>query len=815
MRRIATAAFAALISISAIAQKPVFSTDIVPVYKNDDDYNAIYALYNRLTDSNITSYEYSGMSLVYDGYAMAFLEDGAHYFINDEGGRAYGGPWMTDATVFSEGLAWIADGKGNLTAVNTKFEPQFSFSGISANAFHDGFAVIRTSEGYGILDKKGNLLGGKYYADAGLFVVDGRIALSSGNGKWALFSVEQGKAPRQLTGYDYYSIGIELEEGGIRELIKSFSGKYIPAYKITSDQNIAIDRSGKEKNFDYQYVYYYDGIFRCTNDEGDSKWFDTEMNPVPVKEEDESMGYDGSDEGEYDEDDLYKVAFPGTDLFIRFDDDGNTLVYEDGRVYSKVRNRYFADVITGDYFTNDALNYLTAFSLPRYSLVRRIEDGWSYLASGGNPAEFFSSPIPATTKTSAKPQVKGVGSSTQGPEGKVLIFPFSGEALSKKYSDMSFVHNGYAVVQNEDGTFSYINDSGDLMFGGRRYKSATTFSYGKAFVSDFDNKIHCIDTEGNDTYTLTGADYVFSYNEGYAVMKTSQGGWGVLDLGGNIKFQNAEWTKALPYVEGYSFYVKNADGKWGSLDPSDGKLKLPFLFDGVGCQPTEGLSTLAENLGWDSIPVKIGDKYALAKAEDGKYITGFDYDFLIKDGSLFQASKDNGHIGWIDQEGNTVIDFNYGWAGYFRNHKYAPVSLYGDEDTDNVFYIDMYGKEVSPRRYFLAENISNGGYISVAYSDGGETKWILYGPEFNVIDDNYLGYSPINYSDLIIATDNDGRLGIIDSEGQVKTPFTMGYDFDTIQAPGRILPYYMYKWMTCYNTRDDMDTTLENAYEYY
>lgn len=60
----------------------------------------------------------------------------------------------------------------------------------------------------------------------------------------------------------------------------------------------------------------------------------------------------------------------------------------------------------------------------------------------------------------------------------------------------SFI-DGFARIQNEDGSWNYINQNGKLLFHNISLQIAENFNNGTARVKTFDNIWHLIDTNGN------------------------------------------------------------------------------------------------------------------------------------------------------------------------------------------------------------------------------------------------------------------------------------------------------------------------------
>lgn len=140
---------------------------------DDCEHDYFEGFYNSTTKS--LSYDCLPRTLFHDG--MAIIADGEDYdrfnYIDKQGKRLLEEPCQS-ATIFSEGLAWIAKASSPLTIIRRDGSVVAEMKGAEgAYAFLDGVAVFYDGGGlHGVVDKSGNVLIEPRYNDAYPFVAN-------------------------------------------------------------------------------------------------------------------------------------------------------------------------------------------------------------------------------------------------------------------------------------------------------------------------------------------------------------------------------------------------------------------------------------------------------------------------------------------------------------------------------------------------------------------------------------------------------------------------------------------------------------------
>jgi len=126
-------------------------------------------------------------SLFYDGFAIIENEDGGVGFI-DKNGVLLNDETYTDATIFHEGIAWVARPGKPMAAINKKGEILFELKQAEAVcAFHEGLAAFANADKqWGLVDKKGTVVVEPCWHHVVPMVVNGMIAAEDLDAGWGL-----------------------------------------------------------------------------------------------------------------------------------------------------------------------------------------------------------------------------------------------------------------------------------------------------------------------------------------------------------------------------------------------------------------------------------------------------------------------------------------------------------------------------------------------------------------------------------------------------------------------------------------------------
>jgi hypothetical protein len=230
-------------------------------------------------------------------------------------------------------------------------------------------------------------------------------------------------------------------------------------------------------------------------------------------------------------------------------------------------------------------------------------------------------------------------------------------AIPAKYDEASYFRDGLALI-GENKAWGYIDKTGKSVIPAQ-YNEATTFSEGTAFAVKNGSAPTAIDKTGNVKFTLTQAEQVENFSEGYAAFSviTEKGErWGFVDKEGKVKIQPK--YVMVGYFSENICSAMNDEGKWGFID-KDNNVAVAFKYDNV--------SACIGN----SIRVLQGGKWGTIDAKSAVLIEPI-YDNLEADGGAFVAEKD-GKWGWIDRKGKVIVKMEFDDALPFNGSNYAAV----------------------------------------------------------------------------------------------------------------------------------------------
>ncbi len=234
------------------------------------------------------------------------------------------------------------------------------------------------------------------------------------------------------------------------------------------------------------------------------------------------------------------------------------------------------------------------------------------------------------------------------PNGSVYI-PY-------KFAAVGLFKDGMAMVQNTDGSFAYINVSGNVIFTS---PFSYAFSASEGAICGMKNGLYgYCDTQGN-IIIQPQFDMAFDFHEGYAAVKFG-GKWGYITTYGHYSVRPT-FDYAGDFKDGYA--VCRSGGKYGIIDTS-GKRVSSFNFDYIGMPDDSG-----------RYPAKAGAISGFIRS-NGEWIlqTSYDYCYKYTDG-VARVYKD-GLWGFINETGIELIPPTFADLGEYYSGR-APYSIDG------------------------------------------------------------------------------------------------------------------------------------------
>lgn len=190
--------------------------------------------YVDVSENKVTGWgNFEKASLFSDGLALVQREDEDDTYIYiDKKGKQVGSTVYRSATVFHDGMAWVAEPAGPLKVIDTKGKTLFEFKEAEqAFPFHEGVAAFCNAEGkWGLVNKKGEVIVTPCWSDAMPMVVDGLIIVEDSEKGWYLSDTEGNVIS------DYY------EKMGCEDMEMTFLENYVQALQ---QGRIPVEKKGK------------------------------------------------------------------------------------------------------------------------------------------------------------------------------------------------------------------------------------------------------------------------------------------------------------------------------------------------------------------------------------------------------------------------------------------------------------------------------------------------------------------------------------------------------------------------------------------
>jgi tetratricopeptide (TPR) repeat protein len=272
------------------------------------------------------------------------------------------------------------------------------------------------------------------------------------------------------------------------------------------------------------------------------------------------------------------------------------------------------------------------------------------------------------------------------------------------YDEVQAYNGGYCAVQSS-GYWGYANTSGSKAIS-CKYESAGLFMSDMAPVVDKTGEAYYIDASGNKVYTAKFLTNIKKFGPMSEDVFSAYNGstWGVYNKNEQTLIEGLDDITTI--ANGY--FAAKTGNKW-YVYKSDGTKAWDTGYTSVA-QDDKGV--IYRN---DRMFVNTGFSYIMVDST-GKQIGSTSYeDVRIFGDTTYAAVEVNGKWGFVDKDGNMVIDAKYDGARSFSNGL-AAVKISGKWG-----FIDINGDVVIEADYYDAKDFSSTG--SVFVSKG--TNWVL------------------------------------------------------------------------------------------
>ena len=824
--------------------QPQFSKNAITVVKYGPETAPTPRLYSLETRSFLTAEgAYTEISKVCDGFAAAKKSNGRWVYLREDGMEAFGGKEFSCAGPFSDGIAWTSPVVPDdyLYAIDDTGRTLFRKKALLANIFNEGYSVVLIEDQYFLVDKTGSQkpLPRKLFS-ADPIVLGGHLIVHPSKGSANLISV---KDPSTFIFREPFADilgGQTLEESRdlfLRNRVIIRDDGYMNGV-ATTDGNIIMEPS-------YSYLEY-DGDMLIASDYISYQWLDENRQPMVP-------GAFGEVVKSFGKDDYAIVSNQMGDRNMVVDREGQ-LTFLTYANMGKPNSKGFIIARDMDDEGWRILDKDLKPVSPKFSFISNIDGGDIFYAIGENDEELtidssgkvvlpsgyqciiwtmedFVEAVGPTYPTEAKKDIvltmtdEGVENydtmeyTLIGFNPALLPFEegdswgavnvFSGKVIANGFDGISLFHKGDRAIFRKGEEYGFMNGEGQLLFGGKTWKSASIFSNLRAFVSNFDGKIECISEEGNTEFVLQNVKSVHPYYDYRAVVEAPDSENGTVDSGGTLNMYEGNYTDANPFVTRYHMTaLDKSTGQGVALDEYSAKgagkgyarvglEKFQPLVSAVALDNSDVIPVQDKNGKWAIAVLLMEYEEEGADPSDMDLLTEFEYDSLVPDGKWFVASKDE-KWGFVSSRGNVVIPFEYDYIAGFGEGKYAVVGKWDSQGALKLSYISRSGILQAPFEYTSASLFNLYGRAAVSKSADGEDVYII-DESFNATSTKFRFLFNIKYSDFWIAVNTNGQEAIVDGDGKVVIPFAnRNYLLDAI---GKFDSSYVEKWMTTYSEK--------------
>ena len=288
-------------------------------------------------------------------------------------------------------------------------------------------------------------------------------------------------------------------------------------------------------------------------------------------------------------------------------------------------------------------------------------------------------------------------------DGKVGIANLTGQVIvSPTYKDITTLKEGYKneyIIVDESNNKGVISTSGNVLIE-PKYKDIQYIDSGDNFAVN-DGKWKIANNKG-EVFLDLGYEEIRNI-KGESVIVKKSGKYGITELSGTVKIEPQ--FEELNYAFSI-YYIAKKEGKYGIINVN-GETIIPFEYIGMSyveegalivADKTESSTVIFDsNLAqkFEGIVSEINKEHGFIKVYNNETYIYYNFKFEEKTASDFLSkntlylSKKDGKYGFVDKDGNVVVDYIYEDATEQNEYGYAAVKLNGKWGC-----IDKIGKRV-------------------------------------------------------------------------------------------------------------------------
>lgn len=405
-------------------------------------------------------------------------------------------------------------------------------------------------------------------------------------------------------------------------------------------------------------------------------------------------------------DEMITIPDNKTDVFICVYD----VNYDENTYKTKVLNSKNKEIIQGYELVEAIDNYDESYNLWYEKDVLKVKKDNKYGLINVSGKEILSceydeiNPLQGVMNSYIIKQADSVG--LVDNTGKVIINPTYKEikALGKDYKD------GFISVNKEE-KYGIYDFTGKVILD-NIYEDIKNISGDKKYVVKDNGTYKVISSDGNIILD-SGFDDVVSIDKDNIIIKKGNS-YGVINTSNEVKIKNEYQDLKYMYSD---YYIAKKSGKYGVIDINNDE-KLAFEYSNISYNKDADFIEVekegqTETLIYNSnFELKITGILSEVNAEKGYFRIREEDDYkyynfkfeeknatdILNTNTLFLSKKD-GKFGYVDKEGNVVVDYIYDDAREQNAYGFAAVKKDGSWGS-----IDKKGNIVQEPKYTLKDN---------------------------------------------------------------------------------------------------------------
>ena len=365
--------------------------------------------------------------------------------------------------------------------------------------------------------------------------------------------------------------------------------------------------------------------------------------------------------------------------------------YDDGTYDTKVLNEKGEEILT-DYDTVEAIeNYDSSNNLWYESGILKVSQNGKYGIIDMNGS------ILVNCEYDSISALKGVTNSLlTEKDGKYGIVDNVGSVIiNNEYKEIKPIseqyENGYIVVDEND-KYGVINYTKTVALENKYDDIKQAYGNGKYYIVKEGNDWKIVDTDGNE-FISGEYENIVSVNGENAVIEENNK-YGVVSIADNKAIINPDYD-SISYATG-SNYIVSQDGKYGVMDSNGNKLvdfnytnivyrSVANFYEATNEDYTSDLMDTDMNVRLSNVIIsELNTESGYLKVRQNNEYKYYNFRFeereakdILSSNTLFLSQNEEGKYGFVDRNGNVIVNYIYDDAREQNDYGYASVKKDG------------------------------------------------------------------------------------------------------------------------------------------